>query len=212
MEAFEFDPSRAVYEQLAANPGFLSFRHNHPLYLWLGLSRMGSNDPELAWDAFERLRISTEEGGLPVMHVCPLLDARARCAAARGNPAESLAIARKLVDVATEQHEWSYAVRGLRLLAEAALSAGDFVAAAAHIEQALAFLERCEAWTVEWRVHATAAELFTRQGRRQEAEESRRRALSTADRVAATLDDEPALRDSLLNGVAMTLAARVGAA
>jgi hypothetical protein len=82
---------------------------------------------------------------------------------------------------------------------------GDFQTAAEHIAEALASLERCEAWTVEWRVHATAAKVFARLGRREEAAAARNRSLKAADRIAATLAGEPALQETFQKRVAADL-------
>ena len=85
-------------------------------------------------------------------------------------------------------------------------------AAAENARQAAAAVERCEAWNVEWQVHATASRLLSRLGQSREAEESPECALRAAQRVAQTLADEPALQQSLFTRVNSELALRASSA
>jgi hypothetical protein len=94
----------------------------------------------------------------------------------------------------------------MRIVAEIAIGENDFAAAEESIARALAALEQCEAWNVEWRVHATAARFYARSGRVEESDESRRRSLAAAERVAATLADEPSLQQSFRKGAEGELA------
>jgi hypothetical protein len=172
------------------------------------LARLGNKDYDGAWNALEKMRLAYDEGGLPFQCMCPLLHAQAECEMERKDLAHARTLAERLVQVAVEFQEPSYAARGQRLLAEMASREDDFQSAADHISQALAALERCEAWAVEWRVHASAAHMFSKLGRHQESEDCRDRSRRVAQRVAATLVDEPALQQSFLRRVQGDLAAR----
>src|SRR5262249_49878172 len=155
----------------------------------------------------ERLHARMNESGIPFQVVCPLFNLRAECALASNDLSHAKALAESLVQIAAEHHETSYVARGWRLLAEIDLREAAFSAAVAHLSQAEAALEKCEAWTVEWRVRATAAHVLTRLDRHAESVAARERSLRVAHRVADTLLDEPALRQSFLTRVNRDLAA-----
>ncbi|HKA00718.1 MAG TPA: hypothetical protein VKE70_29600, partial [Candidatus Solibacter sp.] len=207
MEAFQFDEPLAMYERYAATPGLLDHRHNFPMLLWLGQARLGAGHLDGAWEAHDRLHQAVSEGGYPFQIVCPLANHRAECALARKDIQQARDLAAYLVQTAGEHHEWSYLARGHRLLAELDLRAGDLASAGEHVSHAQAALEKCEAWTVEWLVYATASRVFAQSGREAESTAARERALRAAHRVAVTLAGEPELRESFLARVARDLPA-----
>ena len=133
------------------------------------------------------------------------MEARAECDLARGEPAAAATLAGNLVQLATRHHEPSYLARGHRLLAQAAVRSGDPETAARHISSAIAALDHCEAWTVEWRVHALAVQVFSSRGQLEQAENSRQHSLRATQRVAATLVHEPALQGLFLERAAEIL-------
>ena len=101
-----------------------------------------------------------------------------------------------------EHRSPGYLARGFELLSEAATKAGDHIAAAEHICDAIAALNGIDIPSVDWQVHATAAEVLGNVGRRQESEVARARAIAVGQRLAATLANEPALQNSLLRQIA----------
>ena len=206
MEAFGFEGVMDPFERDPTLATGLSIRaSSYPMFLWLGMARLCKGNPDAAWEALENVRAAFESGGMAFQTYCPMLHTQAECELARGNPAHAKELARRLIETARAHHDYSYAARAFRLLAEMATGEGDFQTAAEHIAEALASLERCEAWTVEWRVHATAAKVFARLGRREEAASARDRSLKAADRIAATLAGEPALQETFQKRVAADL-------
>jgi tetratricopeptide (TPR) repeat protein len=199
MEAGDFETTLPVYEQHAARLGPGMPTHHHPIYMWLGLARLGSGDPDGAWEALEKASATRSEVGFQISY--PLLDALGRCALARGDFNHSRALARELLQSATEHRQHEYAARAYRLLAEVASLEGEHQKAAAEIERAIASLQKCEAWSVEWQVHATAARVFDKLGRHQESQDSLELGRRAADRVAATLFDEPELQQKFMKRV-----------
>jgi len=206
MEAFTFDQALAMYEEYAASPEVFSERHYYIRFLWLGQARLGIGNVDGAWDALEKINARLSQGGIAFTFVFPLTHARAECALARNDLSQAAALAESLIQTADERQEFSYAARGYRLLAEIDLRRGKYSSALDRVSQAEAALERGEAWTVGWRVHATAAQALARLDRHGEAAQARERSLQVASRVADTLLDEPALRQSFLSRVHRDLA------
>jgi hypothetical protein len=204
MEAGDYIGPLAAYAQLATDSVVPLFRST--LHFWWGSARLGNNDYDGAWEYLQRAQDTVDQGDVAFQLRCPLLDARARCALARGEFFQADNLARELLQLATKNHEPSYAARGYRILAELASLEGNYHAAADEIARSLAALEGCEAWTIEWQAHATAAQVFARLGRDRESEQSRKMSLSAAKRVADTLHDEPELEQTFLKRVAISLA------
>ena len=206
MEAFDFEGAMDPFERNPELATSLSTRaSSYPMFLWLGMARLGKGDPAGAWEALENVRLALESGGMAFMTYCPMLCLQAECELARENLASARALLQQLVETADKHHDTSYSARAFRLLAEIDMRQGDNDSAAQHLAQARECLKRCEAWNVEWRVHATAARVFARLGRADEAAESREQSRRAAMRVADTLVDEPALQRSFLNRVAADL-------
>jgi len=197
MEPFERDPTMAT----GLSPRASSF----PMYVWLATARLGKGDVEGAWEALEKVREVYEGGGMAFQSIWLLLNTQMECELARKNFSSAKEFALRLLRTANEHSDHSYAARAYRLLAEVAVGQGDHQVAAEHIAQAQASLERCEAWTVEWRVYATAAHVFARLGRHTEAADARERSRKAAQRVAESLADEAELRASLLQRVTADL-------
>jgi hypothetical protein len=205
MEAFDFNQPLALYEQRAGELGLNLPRFNAPLYLWLGLARLGNQNPDGAWESLERAQAAVGTGDVPFLLRYPLLEARSRCVIARNDLAQARALAQELMHLSTRHHEPGYAARGYRLLAEVASLEGDHHTAADEIARCLAALEGCESWALEWQVHATAARVFAELGRHRESQESRELSHRAARHVAATLFDEPELQRTFLERVAREL-------
>jgi tetratricopeptide (TPR) repeat protein len=202
LEAFDLVHARAAYERLVVDPVMLSLRpHTYPQLMWLGLSRMALEDHDGAWQALEEAHRAFDQGGMAYQMLCPLIHGRAACELARGNVSHARSLVEELFRAAGEHGEVSYIARGHLLLAEMAYREEDFQGAAESVAQAESALAKCEAWNVEWRVHAMAARVFSQTGKTDEAEKSRERCLQAAERVAATLADEPALLESFKAGV-----------
>lgn len=204
MAAGDFESTLPIYEQHAARLGPDMPPHHHPIYMWLGIARLGSGDFKGAWEALQRSAASRNEIGFMVSY--PLLDALGRCALARNDLHNTRALANELLQRATQHHQPDYVARAHRLLAEVAAAAGDYQNATGEIERALESLQGHEAWCVEWQVHSTAARVFAKLGRYQESQDSLELGRRAADLVAATLYDEPELQQKFLARVAADLA------
>ncbi|MBC7924117.1 MAG: AAA family ATPase [Bryobacteraceae bacterium] len=198
MEAFDFDNSLATMERIAAEPLMTQFRHTLPMFLWLGLARLGSGNYDAAWEAFEKLRVEGEQGGVGFQYTFPLLNAQAECAQRLGDLPGAIVFARELIGTAGSHGECTYVARGWQRLSEIALHEGDNVHAAACIAQALTALGDCEALSVEWQVHATASRVFRNLGCYDKGERSRQASLRAAQKIVNTLSQEPDMQRSLM--------------
>jgi tetratricopeptide (TPR) repeat protein len=202
MEAFDFDWALKAFEENARILFTVTTRPNSfPLYLWLGVAEMGRGDYAGAWNYFEKVRMSLAEGGMAFQLMCPLIRAQAECMLSQSDLVQAESLARELIQVAREHHQPDYEAEGYRLMAQVASAKGATPEASTSILQAIALLDRVEAWVVEWRVHAAAAQIFARSGRQVESENSRRRSRAAADRVAASLAAEPDLQQSFMKRV-----------
>lgn len=112
--------------------------------------------------------------------------ARARQEAERGS------------EIATQTGERTYLALSRRMLAEVALTQENWPQAEVEIVQALAVLEGAEVPLAAWRVYATAARVQQQLGRQAEAHAYWRRSAVVLRRLADTLGDNSALRQSLL--------------
>jgi DNA-binding winged helix-turn-helix (wHTH) protein/tetratricopeptide (TPR) repeat protein len=126
----------------------------------------------------------------------PLHLALAQCRLARGELASARRHAKQLCDFATQPPERTYLSLGWHMLAEITLSARDDAQAESELSKALATLEGAHCPLAEWRVHETAAALWTR--RRQLAQAKRHRATSAAtlERLIESLRGWPELQRS----------------
>ncbi|BBA32369.1 adenylate cyclase / guanylate cyclase [Methylocaldum marinum] len=104
----------------------------------------------------------------------------------------------KLCELAALPPDPAYLALGHRLLAEVAIGRNALDTASAEVEQALSFLGKVEAPIAEWQVYATAAKLDSRKGHLQEAETYRCRSAEVLRRLADSMDQADALRQSLL--------------
>jgi len=204
MEAFEFESALSICERLACEP-IMTVSDHTQVFLWLGVARLGSGDYMGAKEAFERVAPAAERGAVAFLHQLPLSYAQAECTLALGDRSLAKSQALRMTQIAREHRSLVYEAKGERLLAQMASQEEDHTTAAKHISQAVAILENCEALNLEWQVHASAARIFGTLRRRKESESARQRSFQAAQRVVATLADEPVLQNSLLRRVSKEL-------
>ncbi len=180
----------------AASADYLVQKHNFAFLVWLGKARLGVGRFDDSWDALERLRAGL--AGVPFQTTCPLQSSRAECALARKDVAQAREIAESLVEIATAHHDVYYQAHGWRVLAEIAMETNRPNDALECVRKAGDALQRCEAWNLQWRIDALESRILAALGRGEESAAARDRGLLIANRVAATLNEEPELRRSLL--------------
>lgn len=208
IEAFDFDTAQRICERIVREPIMMGYDLTQNALLWLGLARLGAGDIDGASEALDRLTTIVEAGGVGFEYRFPLLQGQASCALRRGDYARAKCLVSRSIELAQEHRARGYAARGYRMLSEIASEEGDNRGACEHVSAALAALNGCDIPNEEWQVYAARARVLAVRGRRQESEQARTRALQVAERVAATLADEPALRRSLLSRIELQAALR----
>lgn len=208
LEAFDFEGARPICERIANEPIMLTYHLTTHVLGWLGLARLGTGALDGAAEAFDRLAATVEAGGVGFEYQFPLLQGQASCALARGDFSRAKSLAARSAQLACEHRARGYAAKGYRLLSEIAIQEGNPAAAVEHISAAMKVLAGCEVLNVEWQVYATAARALAALGRQQESDQARAHASQVGGRVAATLADEPGLRQSLVSRIEAQLAAR----
>jgi tetratricopeptide (TPR) repeat protein len=106
--------------------------------------------------------------------------------------------ARQLCELAAQPGERTYLAFGRRILAEVALAERQWGEAEEEISRALVVLEGVDAPLAEWQVYATAAQLHQQRGRTAEAGRCWSRSATVLNRLANSLGDSDASRQSLL--------------
>lgn len=198
IEAFDFGSAQPICERLAREPVVTSYNLTPHVLLWLGLARLGAGSFAAAREAFDRLETAVEGGGVGFEYRFPLIQGQAQCALAGGDRAQAKHLATCSIQLAEKHRAGSYAARGYRLLSEIASQEGDLSTAVQYISAAIAALNGCEALNVEWQVYATAARALAALGCGEESAAAREHALELGERVAATLAEEPSLRECLM--------------
>ncbi len=110
--------------------------------------------------------------------------------------------AARLLETATLYEARKYVAVAHKLLAEVAVSKNDFARAEAELEAALAQLETHPVPVVAWKVYAALASLRAHLGDGPGAKEAFTEAATIADRIAASITDEP-LRKIFLSSAAV---------
>jgi hypothetical protein len=122
---------------------------------------------------------------------------------AQGQPGQARWEAERVCALAAQPGEKTYLALGYQSLAEVEminLNPGpDFRKAEAHINKALTALDGAKAPLAQWRVYMTAAQLFERLGRSDDAVHYWRRSAETLQQLAASLVADDPLRESLLS-------------
>lgn len=106
--------------------------------------------------------------------------------------------AERLCALAIQPGERTYLALGYQLEAAVALAEHHYDQAQTAIDQAYATLEGVEAPLAEWRVSATAMELYQKRNQLDEVQQYRRRSAEVINRLADSLGDEHQLRQNFL--------------
>jgi len=126
---------------------------------------------------------------------------------AQHEPARARAEAGRLLELASPPDNRANMALGHRLLAQIALTEGDWTEAATQVALALVAIDGVEVPLAAWRVYETAAELHLCQGQAGLAQDFRCQAEAGLSRLVGSLDESDPLRRSLLAHPLLRLAA-----
>ena len=166
----------------------------------LGLAYLGLEQFERAFDCFNAARHQGGGEGSMLTWVLQLLlcHGLSEYWLAQRAFGQARQEAERLCELAAGPGERTYLALGRRTLTAIALAERRWAQAEASLSQALSVLEGAEAPLAAWRVYATAAQLHQQRGRRVEASHYWERSATILHRLADSLGDAAALRQSLL--------------
>jgi len=200
-QAYDFARVRELCEPVLAQAGEAQYGLGQLLSLGLlGVAYRGLEQPERAFQCFSELTRRLEHGHIVIEWVqMPVRHSLSEYWLTQGEFTRARQEAGRLCELAAHPGERTYLALGQRMLAEIALAERKWEQAEVAVSQALAVLEGAEAPLAEWRVCATAAQLYQRRGDKAEARIYWTRSAAVLKQLADSLSEVPALRESLLN-------------
>jgi len=192
-QAFDFEAAREMCEQAHEQARKIGRPYTESLSLiLLGLAHLGLDEREAAFRCFSEVaeRLERERSLMDWILRLLLHDGLSRYWLAQGEFAQARREAAALRDLAASPGERTYLALAHRTLAEIAIANQQLDEAENEVSLALAALEGAEAPLAEWRVCATAAQLYEQVGRTDEAADHRRRSAETLSRLAGSLSEE----------------------
>lgn len=199
-QAFDFEAASEMCEQAHEQARKIGHPYTESLSLiLLGMARLGLGQRETAFRCFSEVAERLERGRILMDWILRLLlhDGLSRYWLAQGELARARREAEALRDLATPPGERTYLALAHRTLAEIAMAARQWDEAETEVSLALSTLKGAEAPLAEWRVCATAAQLYEQLGHTTEAADHRRRSAGTLNRLADSLGEGDRLRQSL---------------
>src|SRR5262249_2581714 len=200
-QAFDFEAAREMCEQAHQQALAIGHPYTESLSLiLLGMARLGLGQRETAFLSFNEVatRLDRERSLMDWVLRILLHDGSSRYWLAQGELEPARREAEALRDLAARPGERTYLSLAHRTLAEIAMATRGYGEAGNEVSRALAAIEGAKVPLAEWRVRATAAQLYELLGRSTEAADHRRRSAETLNHLAGSLSDTDRLRQSLL--------------
>jgi DNA-binding winged helix-turn-helix (wHTH) protein/tetratricopeptide (TPR) repeat protein len=199
-QAFDFEAAREMCQRAHEQALKIGHPYTESLSLiLLGMARLGLGQREAAFRCFGEVAARLDRERVLMDWILRLLlhDGLSRYWLAQGELAQARREAEALRELAAPPGERSYLALAHRTLAEIAMAAGRWDEAENEVSRALAALEGKDAPSAEWRVCATAAQLYEQLGHIAEAARHWRRSADALDRLAESLGEDDQLRESL---------------
>jgi tetratricopeptide (TPR) repeat protein len=199
-QAFDFEAAREMCQRAHEQALKIGHPYTESLSLiLLGMARLGLGQREAAFRCFGEVAARLDRERVLMDWILRLLlhDGLSRYWLAQGELAQARREAEALRELAAPPGERSYLALAHRTLAEIAMAAGRWDEAENEVSRALAALEGKDAPSAEWRVCATAAQLYEQLGHVAEATRHWRRSADALDRLAESLGEDDQLRESL---------------
>jgi DNA-binding winged helix-turn-helix (wHTH) protein len=199
-QALDFEAAGEMCEQAYEQALKIGHPYTESLSLiLLGMARLGLGRRGAAFHCFGEVaaRLDRERVLMDWILRLPLHDGLSRLWLAQGELAQARREAEALRELAAPSGERTYLALAHRTLAEIAMVAGQWDEAENEVSRALATIEETDAPSAEWRVRATAAQLYEQRGHVAEAAPHWRRSADALDRLAESLVEDDRLRESL---------------
>jgi DNA-binding winged helix-turn-helix (wHTH) protein/tetratricopeptide (TPR) repeat protein len=202
-QAFDFEPARRLCEPLIEQAQKAPHETGQLLFkslIVLGLAHLGLGQPERAFACLADITHRLEREGIVmdwILHL-PLSYGLSRCWLAQGDFQRARRAAERLCALAAQPGERTYLALARQTLADIAMAEQNWPQAEKELEQALVAVAHAEAPLAAWRVYATVARFHQEQGRNAEAAPYWRQSAAVLNRLADSLGEASALRQSLL--------------
>ncbi|MCI0390794.1 MAG: AAA family ATPase [Acidobacteria bacterium] len=199
-QAFDFEAAREMCEQAYEQARKIGHPYTESLsIILLGMAHLGLEQREAAFQCFSKVaeRLERERSLMDWILRLLLHDGLSRYWLAQDELAPARREAESLSELAASPGERTYLALAHRTLAEIAMAAQQWDEAENVVSRALSALEGAEAPLAEWRVCATAAQLYEQLGRTTDAAHHWRRSAEVLDRLADSLGEADQLRQSM---------------
>jgi tetratricopeptide (TPR) repeat protein len=203
-QAFDFERAREMCEQAYEQARQMGHLYTESLSLiLLGMAHQGLDQHKAAFRCFSEVvvRSERERSLMDWVLQIPLHYALSRYWLSQGNPAQARQAAERACEMAATSGEKTYLALGHQTLAEVAMIERDWDQAETAITRALSVLKGAKAPLAEWRVCATAAQLYERLSRAADAAQHWQRSAEVLSRLADSLGKDHHLRQSLLTNI-----------
>ena len=210
-QALDFNRAHDLSERTLRQTG----AGQHETGNFLGLILQGTADVGLgrhdrALECFDRItdRVENDQVMIEWILRLPLQWGLSQCLLGMGELSRARQEAETLCELASLPGERTYIALGRQTLAEIALAEHETSRAEQQIELALGALKGSDTPLAQWRVHTTAATLFSKTGRTDEAGQHWTKRSGVLRKLADSLDESDELRDSLLNAASQGFVSR----
>jgi tetratricopeptide (TPR) repeat protein len=201
-QALDFNQARNLCERILLQTS----AGQHETGNFLGLILQGTADVGLgrhdrALECFNRVADRLERDQVMIEWILrlPLQYGLSQSLLGQGELGRARQEAETLCGLASLPGELTYVALGRKTLAEIALAEGEHTRAEQEITLALGALKESNVPLAEWRVHATAAAVYEKTGRADDALQHWTDRATVLRKLADSLDESDELRASLLN-------------
>lgn len=204
LNAMDFPAARQVLDSALPILGALPVLRRY-LLIYDGSLQAGTGNADSALELLLACRAEMEQHPLLVdwYERMPLQQALTEAWLSRGDLAQARVEAEEFLRVTLATEERTYRALAYETNTRVAMAEGNLPKAQDCINEAVQSMEGYEVPLAHWRVHATAAELHSRMGNRELAEDHRELSQATIMKLADSMPVEEPLRETFLSAPAI---------